>query len=101
MNEFKIITIMNEAMIKTLKDKNYNYEANLKIEEQLKDETLFFKINKIDAYEILSKVGVKPEQLENVYTKLTSSDVFYDLLNKNKIKADDDNLTIKYNVYRL
>lgn len=101
MNEFKVIDVMNEAMLNLLKNKNTNYEKNMKIKEYLKDEALFFKINKLNAYEILLNVGVKQEQLENVYKKLTSSDVFYDLLNRGKINADDDNLIVRYNVYRL
>lgn len=99
MDEFKVIVVMNEAMLKLLKDKNANYEENLKIQKYLEDETLFFKINKSNAYKILQKVGVRQESLEDVYKKLTSSNVFYDLLNRGKIKADDDNLIIKYNVY--
>ena len=43
MDEFKVIVIMNEAMIKLLKDKNANYERNLKIEQYLKYEALFIK----------------------------------------------------------
>lgn len=42
MDEFKVIVVMNEAKIEVLKDKNENYEKNLKIEEYLKDEALFF-----------------------------------------------------------
>lgn len=99
MNEFEVVVIMNEAMIKLLKDKNANYEENLKIKKFLEDETIFFKVEEEKAYKILQKVGVKQEMLENVYKKLTSSNVFYDLLNKGKIKADDENLIIKYDVY--
>ena len=33
MDEFKVIVVMNEAMLKLLKDKNFNYEENLKIKE--------------------------------------------------------------------
>lgn len=101
MNEFKVIDVMNEAMLNLLKNRNANYEKNVKIKEYLKDEALFFKINKLNAYEILQNVGVKQEKLENVYKKLTSSDVFYDLLNRGKINVDDDNLIVKYNEYRL
>ena len=67
----------------------------------LKDEAVFFKIDKSKAYEILKNVGVKQEQLENVYKKLISSDVFYDLLNRKIIKKDDKNILIKYTIYRL
>lgn len=99
MDEFKVIVVMNEAMLKLLKDKNANYEENLKIKKYLEDETIFFKISKLKAYKILESVGVKQEKFEDVYKKLTSSNVFYDLLNKGKIKADDDKLIIKYDIY--
>ena len=45
MDEFKVIVVMNEAMLKVLKDKNANCEENLKIKRYLEDETIFFKIN--------------------------------------------------------
>ena len=59
MDEFKVIVVMNEAMLKLLKDKNFNYEENLKIKEYLEDETIFFKIDKVKAYNILQKVSIK------------------------------------------
>ena len=99
MDEFKVIDVMNEAMLKLLKDKNANYEENLKIKKYLEDEAIFFKISKPNAYKILQNVGVKQEKLEDVYKKLTSPNVFYDLLNRSKIKADDNNIIIKYDVY--
>lgn len=101
MNELRIIDVMNEAMLKVLKEKNTDYEKNLMIKNLLKDEAVFFKIDKSKAYEILKNVGVKQEQLENVYKKLISSDVFYDLLNRKIIKKDDKNILIKYTIYRL
>lgn len=99
MDEFKVISVMNEAMLRLLKDKNANYDENLRIKKYLEDETFFFKIDKLNAYKILQNVGVKQEQLENVYKKLTSENVFYDLLNRGKIRADDENIVVKYNVY--
>ena len=99
MDEFKIIDVMNEAMLKLLKDRNKDFQENLKISEYLKDEAIFFKINKQNAYSILKNVGVKEEQLENVYKKLTSPNVFYKLLNSGKIKENDE-LIIKYETYR-
>lgn len=99
MDEFKVIDVMNEAMLKLLKDKNANYEENLKIRKNLEDETIFFKISKLDAYRILENVGVKKENIENVYKKLISPSTYYDLLNRGKIKANDENLVIKYNEY--
>ena len=101
MDEFKVISVMNEAMLELLKDKNANYEKNVQIKQYLEDEALFFKINKSEAYEILQNVGVKQEQLEKVYKKLISQNVFYDLLHKGKINANDKSLIIKYDIYRL
>lgn len=99
MNEFKVIVVMNEAMLKTLKDKNANYEENLKIQKHLEDEAFFFKISKSEAYKILQNVGVRQASLEDVYKKLTSPNIFYDLLNQGKIIANDVNLTIKYDTF--
>lgn len=99
MDEFKVIVVMNEAMLKLLKDKNNNYEENLKIKKILEDETIFFKIDKLKAQKILQNVGVRQENIEDVYKKLTSPSVFYDLLNKRKININDNNLVVKYNTY--
>ncbi len=96
MNEFMIIDVMNEAMIKTLQEKNKNCDINIKIKEFLKDEAIFFKIDKKIACEILKKVGVKPEKLENVYQKLISVNVYRELLDKGKIKENDSSILIKY-----
>lgn len=99
MDEFKVIDIMNESMLKLLKDKNVNYEKNIRIRKLLEDKSIFFKISKFEAYTILQNVGVKQENLEKVYKKLVSPNMFYDLLNKGIIKADDSNLIIKYDLY--
>ena len=99
MDEFKVIVVMNEAMLKLLKDKNNNYEENLKIKKILEDETIFFKIDKLKAQKILQNVGVRQENIEDVYKKLTSPSVFYDVLNKGKININDNNLVVKYNTY--
>lgn len=99
MDEFKVIVVMNEAMLKLLKDKNANYEENLKIQKYLEDEAFFFKITKENTYEILKNVGVRNESLENVYQKLISPNIFYRLVNTGKINPNDDNLIIKYDSY--
>jgi len=99
MDEFKIIVVMNEAMLRTLKDKNANYEENLKIKKYLEDEAFFFKINKSEAYKILQNVGVREKSLEDMYKKLTAPNMFYNLLNSGKIQADDHSLVIKYDIY--
>ena len=89
MNQIEIINIMNEAMIKFLKEKNMDYSANVEIRENLKDEAYFFKIDKIKAYKILEIIGVKKSQLEEVYKKLISPNRFYELVQKGKIKYRD------------
>ena len=43
-NEFIVIDVMNEAMIRTLSQKKENCEENLKIRQYLADEAFFFKI---------------------------------------------------------
>ena len=90
---------MNEAMLKLLKDKNGNFEENLKIQKYLEDEAFFFKITKENACEILKKIGIRQESLENVYKKLVNPNIFYNLLNSGKININDDNLIIKYSIY--
>lgn len=99
-DEFKVINVMNETMLKISKDKNESYKNNLKIRDLMQDEALFFKIDKEKAYKILQAVGVKQEQLENTYKKLINSDVFYDLVNKGKINANDKKLVVKYKIYQ-
>ena len=98
-NEFKVVTIMNDAMLKTLKENQQNYDQNLKIQKYLEDETFFFKIKKEDAQNVLKKIGVQEGQLENVYKKLTSPNIYYELLNCGKIKENDNNIIIKYDTY--
>ena len=100
MDEFKVIVVMNEATIEMAKEKNKNYEKNLKIKQFLEDEAFFFKIEQEKAYEILKNVGIKQDKIEDVYKKLISQKVFYDLLHKGKINIDDKNLIVKYKVYR-
>lgn len=100
MNEFKVIEVMNQAMLETKKEKNKNYQENQRIQELLKDEAYFFKIDKLNSIEILKNVGVKEDKIEEVYKKLTSSKVYYDLLQQGKIKENDETLVIKYDTYR-
>ena len=58
------------------------------------------RINKEKAYKILQTIGVKKELLEEVYKKLINQDVYYDLLNRGKIKDGDESVIVKYKVYR-
>lgn len=96
MNEFMVIEVMNEAMIRTLRDRNENCDVYLKIKEKLKDEAFFFKISKEKSYELLKIIGVKEEKLEDVYKKLIDINIYRNLLKEGKIKEDDETLLIKY-----
>lgn len=96
MNEFKVIVIMNETMLELLKDKNKDYDVNLKIQKYLEDESIFFKIEKDFAYKLLVCVGIKESKLKEVYEKLTSKAFFFDLVYRGKIKKDDAKLIVKY-----
>lgn len=100
MDEFKVIKVMNEATLELLKEKNKDYSINLKIQQLLNDDSYFFKIDELKAYEILKSVGVKQDKLEEVYKKLISPQIFYDLLYKGKLDVNDENLVIKYKAYR-
>lgn len=99
MDEFKVILIMNETTIEVLKEKKQDYTLNLKIQKYLEDEAIFFKISKENAKNILKAVGVKKEEIENVYQKLTGPQMYYELEKKGKIKPNDKNLIVKYNNY--
>lgn len=96
MNEFIVVDVMNEAKIATLEGKKENCETNLEIREKLKDEALFFKIKEDEAYNLLKNVGIKQEKIKEIYKKLISCNVYYNLLSKGKITENDENLIIKY-----
>ena len=98
LNEFKVVVVMNEAMIRMLRTKNKDCSVNIQIKELLKDEAIFFKIKKSKALEILKNIGVREEQYESVYKKLISSNIYYDLLRKKIINENDDSLLIKYEI---
>ena len=91
-NEFIVIDVMNEAMIRTLSQKKENCEENLKIRQYLADD----KIEKEKALQILRNVGIKEENISNVYNKLISQSMYYELLNNGKINNNDSDLIIKY-----
>ncbi len=96
MNEFYLIVVMNETEIELAKTKNKNCEKNLKIQKYLEDEAFFFKVSSSKAYEVLQDVGIKQEKLKEVYRKLISPKMFYDLVESKKINPEDENLVVKY-----
>lgn len=96
MDEFIVVKVMNEATIRLLKSKGENCDRNIKVKEYLQDEAFFFKTSQDNAYKVLTIVGVKSEQLEEIYRKLITSNVYYSLLRKGKINPNDEKLKIKY-----
>ena len=91
MDEFVVIKVMNDAMIKLLKSKKEDYTNNEKLKEHLQDPALFFKISKDTAFKILTCVGVKQQQLEIVYKKLTEPKIYNNLIQNGKIESNNDN----------
>ena len=100
MNELKVIKVMNEAKIEILQENRDNYEEHLKIKQIIEDEACFNKIKKLKAYDILRRVGVKENKIEEVYKKLIMPDVYHMLVKKRIINEDDENIVVKYKNYR-
>ena len=69
MDEFIVVKVMNEAMLRLKKNKNEDYSINERIRHDLEDRELFLKISKKDALMILSNVGVSNGKLEEMYKK--------------------------------
>lgn len=97
MDEFVIIKVMNEAMLRLKKSKNEDSTKNEKIKEFLQDEAIFFKIRKEMALKVLISVGVNEEKLEETYQKLITKNMYENLIRKGKINTETDNLFVKYN----
>lgn len=95
MDEFIVIKVMNEAMLKLKKNKNEDCKKNEELKKYLEDEALFFKIKKVYAIEILNSVGVAEDKLEEIYQKLINKKMYDKLVKNGKINSLD-NLTIKY-----
>ena len=70
MDEFIVVKVMNEAMLRLKKNKNEDYSINERIRHGLEDRELFLKISKKEALMILSNVGVSNGKLEEMYEKL-------------------------------
>lgn len=98
MTQLNEIKIMNDTMIIYLKKLGINYQRNEIIKKIFADDACFFKMSKEDAFLILNEVGIK-DNIEEIYAKLISSDVYYDLYKKGKISKDNDDLVIKYKIY--
>ena len=95
MDEFIVIKVMNEAMLRLKKRKNEDYKKNEELKKYLEDEALFFRIKKAYVIEILNIVGVAEDKLEETYQKLTNKEMYDKLIKNGKINSSD-NLVIKY-----
>lgn len=96
MNQIKGIRLLNEATITYLQKMGLSTERNEIIKKILMDETCFFKMNKSDAFIILTDIGIEKEKLEETYLRLISKDEYFYLQKKGKISENDKDLKIKY-----
>ena len=96
MNIFECINIMNETNIDYKLKNKEDYSINLEIKNLLKDESIFFKIVKQRAYQLLQYLEIKNENIDKIYKQLISPQNFYDLLYNKKIDINDPQLLIKY-----
>ena len=79
-NIFECIKIMNETNIDYKIKTNKDYNMDIEIRNMLKDETLFFKITKQRAFQLLEALEINKEKINQVYEKLISEEIFYNLL---------------------
>lgn len=99
MTQLNEVKIMNDTMILYLRKLGMSYKRNEIIKKILEDEACFFKMNKEDAYVILNDVGIQNENIDNVYSKLISNDLYYDLYKHGKIDENNDELVVRYKIY--
>lgn len=100
MDVLKNLMIMNEATIIYKEELGEDSNENKKIKEILEDEACFFKLDKNIAFKVIEKIGIAREKVEEVYNEVISKRVFYKLINDCKLNENDDNLKIKYEVYK-
>ena len=100
MDVLKNLMIMNEATIIHKEELGEDSNENKKIKEILEDEACFFKLDKNIAFKVIEKIGIAREKVEEVYNEVISKRVFYKLINNGKLNENDDNLKIKYEVYK-
>ena len=100
MNQLSELRLINDSNIIYLKKINRSYKRNEIIKNILNDETCFFKMNKNDAYVILHDIGILDNQIDTIYQKLISYDEFYNLYKSEKIDLDDEDIIIKYPIYK-
>ena len=74
-NTFECLNIMNETNISYKIKKKEDCTFDLEIRDMLKDDTIFFKIPKRKAYQMLQYMGIKNEFIDNTYEKLISPEI--------------------------
>ena len=93
------IRLMNDTMTLYLKKIGKSSKRNEIINNILKDDSCFFKMNKEDAYIILEDIGVEKDKINIIYSNLTSSNNYYDLQREGKINENDEDIIVKYKSY--
>jgi hypothetical protein len=93
------LRLMNDATIIYLNKNSISNNRNYIIKKILEDDACFFKLEKDDAYIILDDIGVKKDEMPNVYSLITSYDEFKKLKNTGKIDDDDKELKFNFKEY--
>lgn len=93
------IKLLNDSTIVYFKKMGLDATRNEMIKQILGDDACFFKMDKEDACIILRHIGIGQEKIEKIYSDLTSKSEFYRLHNEQKIKENDSELKIKYEIY--
>lgn len=93
------IRLMNDTMILYLKKMGKSSKRNEIINNILKDDSCFFKMNKEDAYIILEDIGIGKDKINLIYSNLTSSDNYYKLQKEGKINKNDEDIILECKNY--
>ena len=93
------LKLLNNSKIEYLKKIGIDCKDNEIVSEILEDKACFFKMQKLDAINVLKYIGLQETKINEVYTKLISIDEFYYLVKGGCIKPDDKSLIIKYKMY--
>ena len=95
---FDEVKLLNKTQMIYLQSIGRNNKINCIIDEVLKDEACFFKMDKSVAIRLLQNLNLSKERIDELYTELISKDLFMDLYNKKIIDINDNKLVIKYEI---
>lgn len=93
------VRLLNDSTIVYLKKMGLATNRNEIIKQILSDDACFFKMDRGDALVILKDIGIGEEKIDKIYLSLTSKNEFYSLYNEQKIRENDAELKIKYEIY--